>query len=110
RDPDGVDAVELAIGSKTAEDPVALCEELANLPQLRIGRATHDNLATHAAKARRPHEVELLALGAAPEDDPTLLLPKKLCWLSVVVCAWVVCVCVCFAAVVDVLTVEDALL
>jgi hypothetical protein len=35
--------------------------------------------------------VELLTLGAAPEDDPTLLLPKKLCRLCVVVCCSVVC-------------------
>ena len=57
-------------------------EELANLRQLRVGGTAHDNFAAHAAKARSCHDVELLTLGAAPEEEPTLLLPKKLCRLD----------------------------
>jgi hypothetical protein len=98
-DPHRVDAVQLAVDAKAVEHLVALVEELANLLQLRIGCTTHDNLAAHAAKASNAHDDELLTLGAAPEDEPTLLLPKKLGWLCVVVCS---CVCVCSTAVLDV--------
>ena len=78
RDPHRVDTVQLAVGAETAEHPVTLVEERAHSLQLRFGCTAHDNLAAHAAKGGAAHDVELLTLGAAPEDEPTLLLPKKL--------------------------------